>query len=127
MLLKGSIVFCYDNSGCSSFKVLQLYTNKNNHAGEGFRGVLHKFNPDRNKLQKKKHYTVACVGVKQYTQRFSDYGIWFGSNAILMMNDSCSKLLGTRIFGAIQRESLRLMKYDTTLVHKMILLSRFII
>lgn len=127
MLLKGSIVFCYDNSGCSSFKVLQLYTNKNNHAGEGFRGVMHVFNPERNKLQKKKHYTVACIGVKQYTQRACDYFIYFGDNAIIMMNDACKKLLGTRIYGVIQRESLRLVKFDTSLVHKMILLSRYIL
>lgn len=127
MLLKGSIIFCRDNSGAKKLKVLQLYTNKYNHAGEGIRCVMRLFNPERNKLQKKKHYTVGCIGVLQYTQRFSGYAIHFCKNAIIMFNDSCTKLLGTRIYGVIQREALRLKTYDSSLVHKMILLARFII
>lgn len=127
MILKGSILECFDNSGCKTVKVVQLYSNKFNRTGEGFRVVLHKFNPNRNKLVKKKHYTVACIGVNQIMQRVCDYAIGFPDNAILMLSDNCKKLLGTRVYGVMQREALKLKKYENSLVHKIILLSRRVI
>lgn len=127
MLLKGSIVFCYDNSGCNSFKIVQLYSTLTNRGGESFRGVLHVFNPNKNKLQRKKHYVVACIGVIQYTQRKSSDLIQFPDNAILMLSDNKKKLLGTRIYGTLQREALRIKKLEEALVQKIVLLSRFVI
>lgn len=127
MILKGTIVDCFDNSGCKRIKVIQLYSNKYNKAGEGFRVVLHVFNPNRNKLIKKKHYTVACIGVKQFKHRVCDYIIGFPENAIIMLTDNCKKLLGTRVYGVMQRECCKLKKYEPTLVHKIMLLSRCVI
>jgi ribosomal protein L14 len=126
MLLKGSIIDCLDNSGCDKLKIIQLYSNKLSHAGEDLRGVLNVFNPEKNKLQKK-HYKVACITVRQYTKRFSDYLVRMAYNGILMLTDNCKKLIGTRIFGPLQREAVRLVKLDTSLVHKMILLSRYVL
>lgn len=127
MLLKGSIVFCYDNSGCNSFKIVQLYSTLTNRGGESFRGVLCLFNPNKNKLQRKKHYIVACIGVNQYTQRKTGDNIQFPDNAILMLSDNKKKLLGTRIYGSLQREALRIKKLEEALVQKIVLLSRFVI
>jgi len=127
MLLKGSIVFCYDNSGCNSLKIVQLYSTLTNRGGESFRGVLHIFNPNKNKLQRKKHYTVSCIGVNQYTQRKNGYNIQFPDNAIIMLTDNLKKLLGTRIYGTLQREALRIKKIEESLVQKIVLLSRYLI
>jgi ribosomal protein L14 len=126
MILKGSIVNCFDNSGCGTLKVIQLYSKQISHAGELIRGVLHKFDPLKNKLQRKKHYTVICIGVKQYTFRRSDYLIRFTHNKILMLADNGKKLLSTRVFGPVQRE-IKLMLVDSSVMHKVILLSRYII
>jgi len=97
LLLKGSIVWCVDNSGCGSIKIIQLYSNLINHGGECFRGVLKDFNPNKNKLVKKKHYTVACLGTNVYVHRFCEYLINFPLNAILMLTDLKNKLMGSRI------------------------------
>lgn len=126
MILKGSIIECYDNSGCDRLKIIQIYSKHISHAGELIRGVLHKFDPAKNKLQRKKHYTVVCCGVRQISYRLSDHLVQFYDNKILMVSDNGKKLLGTRIYGPIQRE-LRLMKIDMGVMHKIILLSRFII
>lgn len=126
MILKGSIIECYDNSGCDRLKVIQLYSKHISHAGELIRGVLHKFDPAKNKLQRKKHYTVACIGVKQNTFRHCDYMVRFYDNKILMLSDNRKKLLGTRIYGPIQRE-LRILNVEMHVIHKIILLSRFIV
>lgn len=126
MILKGSIIDCFDNSGCDTLKVIQLYSKHISHAGELIRGVLHKFDPAKNKLQRKKHYTVICMAVRQYTFRHSDYMVRFLHNKVLLVSDNGKKLLGTRIYGPIQRE-LRLMKIDMSVMHKIILLSRYIV
>lgn len=127
MILKGSIIACYDNSGGKTIKVIQLYSTLSNRAGEGFRSVLCVFNPNKNKLQNKKHYTAGCIGVQQITHRGCDNTISFCKNAVIMLSDNCKKLLGTRIYGAIQKECEKLNKYEHAMFQKIVLLSRFVI
>lgn len=127
MLLKGSFVYCFDNSGGNSLKIIQLYTEAVNRGGEGFRCVLHLFDPNKNKLQRKKHYTVACIGVEQYTQRKTGDNIQYPGNAIIMLSDNTKKLLGTRIYVGLQREAMRIKKIEEALVQKIVLLARFVI
>lgn len=126
MLLKGSIVRGGDNSGCGTFKIIQLYSKKITHAGEIIRGVLHKFDPNKNKLQSKKHYMVICSVVRQPTYRHNAYTVRFSLNKVLMVADNFKKLLSTRIFGPIQRE-LRNMKIDPSVMHRIVLFSRRVI
>jgi hypothetical protein len=44
-----------------------------------------------------------------------------------MLSDNKKKLLGTRIYGSLQREALRIKKLEEALVQKIVLLSRFVI
>ena len=126
MLLKGSIIDCFDNSGCGTLKIIQLYSKKICHSGEFLRGVLHKFDPSKNKLQRKKHYMVICFGVVQNIHRQIDYTLKFFQNKIIMVSEKLKRLLGTRIFGPIQRE-LRKLRIDFSVYHKIVLLSRYIL
>lgn len=126
MLLKGAIVRGGDNSGCNRFKIIQLYSKKISHAGEIVRGVLHKFDPHKNKLQAKKHYMVVCSVVRQYTYRQNGYMVRFSENKVLMVADNFKKLLSTRIFGPIQRE-MRKMRIDPSVMHRIVLFSRRVI
>jgi ribosomal protein L14 len=61
-----------------------------------------------------------------YTEKTGD-NIQFPDNAILMLSDNKKKLLGTRIYGSLQREALRIKKLEEALVQKIVLLSRFVI
>lgn len=127
MLLKGSIVWIMDNSGGATFKVLQLYSELMDNAGECFRGVLKKFNPNKNKLAKKKHYSVACLGTLVPVHRLCDNIINFPINSVIMLNDLKSKLLGSRIWGAMVREALRLVGLEQSLIQRIVLLSRIVL
>jgi ribosomal protein L14 len=126
MVLKGTILRCVDNSGCGSVKVIQLYSCCLCHAGELVRCVMHKFNPNRNKLQKSKHYMVAFLAALREFIRMCAQMIWSAIHKIVLISENQKRLLGTRINGIIQRES-RDIGLEMSVLHRIILFARLII
>lgn len=116
-----------DNSGGGSLKIIQLYSKLRDHGSECFRGVLAKFNPNKNKLAKKKHYSVACLGTNVPIHRDMGYMVGYPLNSVVMLNDLKTKLLGSRIWGVMIREALRLVGLEKALIQRIVLLVRVVL
>lgn len=118
MLLKLATVWGSDNSGCSSAKVLQLYTNQLSHAGEMIKVVMKRFDK-RRKLQPKRKYLVIPISLTQMMKRKRGDIYKFLKNRIVMLADNMKKLLGTRIYGPSIKE-VRKIPVERSIIQKIV-------
>lgn len=103
MLLKLATLWGTDNSGCSSAKLIQLFSNQICHSGELVKVVMKRFDK-RRKLQPKKKYLVIPISLTQMMQRRRGDMYKFNINRIIMLTDNMKRLLGTRIYGPSIKE-----------------------
>lgn len=102
MVLKHTIVFGADNSGCSEARVIQVYTSSPHTQCGWLIRVTLKYFDKRRKLQPKKQYKV--IPLNGNIRRKSGLVFNCTRTLIVMMTDNMRKLLGTRIYGATMKE-----------------------
>lgn len=124
MLIKETVVFGRDNSGCSKARVIQVYTTHTHHLDRRVRVVLTRFDPRRN-LKAKKHYHVLVMVVTRLVKRFTGVLYRFSETCIVFMAELRKRLLGSRIDTCVMREALTNAVFDKTLRQKVISLSSF--